>query len=1598
MRGFAAMLAALLLVGVPAAGQESLNTLLQRGYPSQWLVCGPFASRVDGGIVAALERGDPILSGFDHLAPVGGASAVRPRDGLRVPTVQGANVWTRQRVFEPYVNVSEEFRGEREGVIYAYFSTISPARATVYFDLQTSLGARVWVNGLPVQELSGTPVAAAGVNRFLTRFREGLNHVLLEIPLVRLDALARLMGTERERLEARGLPGRPLLSASTGFEFALRVLPVRALGDIAYVPRLDSSGGFIDAEGELLQRATLTLFNPGATASEAIEVRVRPQDADEPVEQVILPIPAGTQHEAALAVPLGDTSPGRTVNVEIELLAPDARAVFTTSILAGQPPAPGVVYVVTGQLGPNGAAASQDEAFREAMAELRAHAALARNEENYGFHLGPMPAWKTLLEAEPTLRAEFAEWTKQQRTAPYAMYGPLDQRIAGDETLVRNLAYGLSAARQLLGHQPETAVLWGVPALCPQAPQLYADAGIRGIVSDVNVPGLRPLFQLTAPNGREMPFRRKQPSPWPRSATQLQEAAELQRQTLAERGYEADVLIGAPTEGGPPPFFADAAIALRHGRPSVRASGAGADLFVRRTLEELERGDKSLPPSGRLLTTDRPGELIAQPALKQSYGWLERRVNAAERLSTLGSLLGQTYPQHALDQAWRQLLYNGRPDILALAPSPRAYIDALAAIRHGLSAADDALDRAGGYVASRIDTRPPTLRRTGGVQAIVVYNLSNWRRSDVCRVRMRTQADAGLTLIDESGQTVPYELTPLDIIPNSEGPNAEVAFVAKGVPPFGYRTYHALPRGTFPEPDADSGTTIENETLRVEVDPELGGAVVRLLHKPTGQDFVARTVNDLVAIEEAPSRTNGGRELWTTGRVVNASDTRADVVRSRVGPAQRLTVTLPFAGGTAVRTLTLFDGVPRLDCAVRLSEVSASDTMLAIVSGFFTGETAPKFGERFGAVAARRSPRSLEFRTGPRANPSATGVQPAVRWAALTPTDHLRFGHDIAVPLRPAAILHDGSPGFSRVGETLVRALARRGIPASSYAVPLTPPGAGWDDGTMFEQAQDDLRHGAAMRIVLGTGDHTQTCARLCARMQPQTLDTFLSEAHAGTALFLYDEATPPDLPPVPTLLIGAHTPEAAQDIADAITQDIAAQGYSPLPRTAYLPESGPPMSDRGVALLAPGTVLMSATLEGELVMPLGHGAAWQAGPPLLDPDEMLGTLDARYALYPFGGDWRTGGVVRAAHAYSEPLHAVVTTVHAGELPASSGFLAVHEPGFVVTAIKPVGNPSAQMRTDIPTARGGIILRGYETWGAPYGGLLQAFNTVRTGSSRDLLELEGRPLNPVGSSLGFEVDPFTVETLHVLVHPGTYGTPLQQGDAEPPLQPVVHSRYWQYNPGAAPAPYQPVTVRLDGSTATGEAVTLTIANNLTDQPVSAPVALTSTPTWRVTPEQFSVYLAPLEHVTREIAVLPGGDQAPGSIAAEVTHDGVIYRDVLERNEPDVDVQARSDANEIVVTVRNDKTIRAHGYVELIVPPAWWPERPGAGSDAVRPYRQFFRLAPGDEERLVFFATGEEPPWVIVKTAANGGVQYRRLGLGLFPDAPVLEPPIAPAAP
>ena len=52
------------------------------------------------------------------------------------------------------------------------------------------------------------------------------------------------------------------------------------------------------------------------------------------------------------------------------------------------------------------------------------------------------------------------------------------------------------------------------------------------------------------------------------------------------------------------------------------------------------------------------------------------------------------------------------------------------------------------------------------------------------------------------------------------------------------------------------------------------------------------------------------------------------------------------------------------------------------------------------------------------------------------------------------------------------------------------------------------------------------------------------------------------------------------------------------------------------------------------------------------DPEADMGHHHFHYALYPHAGDWKDALTVRHGYEYNYPLTAVVTTAHAGSLPA----------------------------------------------------------------------------------------------------------------------------------------------------------------------------------------------------------------------------------------------------------------------------------------------------------------------------------------------------------
>ena len=130
---------------------------------------------------------------------------------------------------------------------------------------------------------------------------------------------------------------------------------------------------------------------------------------------------------------------------------------------------------------------------------------------------------------------------------------------------------------------------------------------------------------------------------------------------------------------------------------------------------------------------------------------------------------------------------------------------------------------------------------------MLVFNPSGWRRTDFVRV-VAPRAQGGYRLVGPQGEAVEAQ-----VIEELPWGNAVVlGFVARDVPPVGYKVYRLVSSGRQQEL-TDGGRTIENEFLRVEADPERGGAL-RITDKRTG--FTMEGVNVFVDEGDAGDEYN----------------------------------------------------------------------------------------------------------------------------------------------------------------------------------------------------------------------------------------------------------------------------------------------------------------------------------------------------------------------------------------------------------------------------------------------------------------------------------------------------------------------------------------------------------------------------------------------------------------------------------------------------------------------------------------------------------------------------------------------------------------------
>jgi alpha-mannosidase len=1215
------------------------------------------------------------------------------------------------------------------------------------------------------------------------------------------------------------------------------------------------------------------------------------------------------------------------------------------------------------------------------LALVKAHLEMARRDPVYKFVLAELDYLKPYWDVYPEDRAYLRQLMGEGRLELMGgTYNEPNTNLTSAESTIRNAMYGVAYQRDVLGGAPASA--WQLDAFGhdPQFPGIMADAGItssswaRGPFHEwgphwVRGPARLPFAELASGEHPRMQFPTEfdwiSPSGgalltcfmanhysagwWMDSAASLEDAeAEVHRlfTDLAALAATKNVLLPVGTDYTPPNKWLTAIHrdwARRYVWPKFMAA-IPAEFFAA-VREERARTGRGFSPQSRDMNPIYTGKDVSFIDTKQAQRTAENTLLSAEKFATLAGLLGARFPTEAIDKAWRQLLFGAHHDGITGSESDQVYLDLIGGWREAQELAGATLDGALRHIGSKIDT-------TGDGMALTVFNQLSWPRDDIARAVIELpDGSPGMELTDDAGAPVPFLLEAAQRRDDGSIARASIAFLARGVPSLGYRTYRALPS----QASLDRAgwrpietTTIENESYRLTVDPERGGAIASLVDTRTGKELIrpGGWANELLAYREYPNHPIFGEGPWhltPDGRVSSSVDYSVEITTEESAIGRRIRLEGPFEECRRGQEITLWDGLDRVELSTRLDGYGGQDRLFrvrfaAAVNG---GASVSEVGN---AVIGR----AFGFPNVDVAKVPFTLDNPAYNWFALGATARIILAGAGAASTQPRAshaigvaeIVGSDAPEQDDALRRLIVALVRQGVTSTTSS----------HDGARYGVLHIDSNL-PDVRLAIGGPTQNRFVEDVFASADPGYRAELERQLAARGWARLWIPPLEPGRPAgqpaagipdrrgirdLPVLVVAGADPDATNGAIEALAADlddatIAVEQPAELDGTAAMVE------DYTVAVLNRGLPGFNVEADGSLYLSLMRSCSgWPSGV-WIDPPRRS-TPDGsnfqfqhwshtfEYGLVGTAGDWRGDssrvGLVTAGHEHNNPLIARVLDSHRGELPATASLLAVEPASVVLTAFKPAGNPLTRMGGTAVDPAEGVAVRLYESSGRPARATIRSLWPLGGAEVTNVTEEASRPVPSAEGRGTIEVplDPFEIVTVRATPSDvaRSAGPAVELAPRIEAAQPVF-SGYWMHNKGAAPAGYQPVTVQIRPWLLSGDGpfrMPVVVASERTDGPASGTVTLIVPAGWSVDPAERPYRLAPGAHLDLEATLVPAAGAQAGRyfVAARIgDEDGGLHEDVVTidyapghdgpKRDTDSDVGSRSLAASIERALR-----------------------------------------------------------------------------------------------
>lgn len=1180
---------------------------------------------------------------------------------------------------------------------------------------------------------------------------------------------------------------------------------------------------------------------------------------------------------------------------------------------------------------------------------VHAHLEMARREPEYKFVLAEVDYLKPYWDTHPEDRADLRRFIAEGRVEIMGgTYNEPNTNLTSPETTIRNLVHGIGFQRDVLGADPATAWQLDVFGHDPQFPGMAADAGLTssswargphhqwGPTHSGGVEGMQfcSEFEWISPSGRGL-LTHYMPAHYgagwgmdsSASLGEAQAATYAVFDQLKKVALTRNVLLPVGTDYTPPNKWVTEIHrdwANRYTWPRF-VCALPREFFAAVRAELDERGPEkggTPSPQTRDMNPIYTGKDVSYIDTKQANRAAENAVLDAERYAVFAALMaGAEYPHAALAKAWVQLAYGAHHDAITGSESDQVYLDLLTGWRDawelGGAARDNSLAVLSGAVAGPADT-------------VVVWNALTHQRTDIVTARIDRPLSAGVRVLDSDGAELPALV---------EHDGHSVSWLARDVGSLGWRAYRLVPADDATGWEPFAGHQIENEHYRLTADPDRGGGVASLIR--AGRELIAagRLGNELAVYDEYPAHPTQGEGPWhllPKGPVVGSSESPAQVRAYRGPLGQRLVVQGRI--GELLRytqTLTLWNGVDRVDCRTTIDDFTGEDRLLRLrwpcpVPGAMpVSEVGDAVVGRGFALLHTTSDGSQSVDT---EHLPWTLDNPAYSWFGLSSAARIRLGKKDIRAVSVAEVVSPSESASGPLARELMVALVRAGVTATCTGADKPRYGNLDVDSNLPD-----------VRIALGGPDRNAFTKAVLAEADPEYAKELERQlAKRGRARVWVPAKTSltaawvpgVDLRAVralPVLVIDGADEKRLNAEIDSVAADLDDAEIAVKQRAALGAQH---FESRTVALLNRGVPSFAVDSEGTLHTALLRSCTgWPSGTWIDEPRRTAPdgsnfqlqhwTHHFDYALACGDGDWRHAEIPNRSAQFSHPLHPVFPDRRRGNLALTGSLLSVEPAGTVhVGTFKAAGNPLTAGRAD-PVDPGEVALRLVETTGAAtrvsVGSTLGKLGALRLA---DLLE------TPQARERTIELHGYQIATvLARLKMPKAFDGPAALGPDAEVAQPL-YARYWLHNRGPAPLGGLPAVAHLHPQRVTADpggelTLRLTAASDCTDAELHGVVALAGPDGWSVTPAELPFTLGSGEHREADVVLAIPADAEPGQypIRAQlrITADSVpsAWRQTVE-DVTIVEVGAGQDADLIYLVDGPDEIALGAGETARLV--------------------------------------------------------------------------------